>query len=142
MQKSKIKQGKWYQTTNGILQCIFIGKSQPKAKFAAAGASLWLSSKDVQYEIPEEDVPVPSQVQPPTVEKKRQSYSYGITADELHALIIADLKSHCKHMQMPLEMFDRIFTDNDGEAGRPLEQTIRLVVNAFAYGDVSERTGT
>jgi len=60
-------------------------------------------------------------------------YLYGITAGELHGRIIADLKSYCRHDGLDDAMFARIFTDNDGEAGRPLEQTIRLVVDAFRY---------
>ena len=58
---------------------------------------------------------------------------YRISADELHARVIADLKSYCEHQGLAPAMFARIFTDNSGESGRPLEQTIRLVINAFRY---------
>lgn len=45
---------------------------------------------------------------------------YGITADELHARVIADLRGYCEHLGLPT---DRI---GDGHQ-RPLEQTVRLV---------------
>ena len=45
---------------------------------------------------------------------------YGITADELHERIVADLHSYCSHHGIPTERWE-----NHHE--RPLEQTIRLV---------------
>ena len=60
---------------------------------------------------------------------------YGITADELHALMIDDLKAYCVHHGLDAKMIARIFLDNDGEAGRPLEQTVRLVIEAFRGRD-------
>lgn len=60
---------------------------------------------------------------------------YGISADELHEMIIDDLKDLCIHESVSAEMIARIFTDNDGERGRPLHQTIRLVLTAIRYKD-------
>lgn len=53
--------------------------------------------------------------------------SYGITADELHERIIEDMRAFCRHHGFEQEVVSRIF---DGEKGRPLEQTIRMVCRA------------
>lgn len=63
---------------------------------------------------------------------------YGITADQLDAAIIDDLQEYCAHNGMSKQMYDRIFKDNDGYKGRPICQTIRLVIEAFRYSQEQE----
>ena len=48
---------------------------------------------------------------------------YGITAEELHAIIIEDLRHHCEHWN--INLLPHVF---DNEQGRPLEQTIGMIL--------------
>lgn len=48
---------------------------------------------------------------------------YNITASELHAAIIEDLRAYCAHWGLDAGGLEN-------EAERPLEQTIRLVIAA------------
>jgi hypothetical protein len=55
--------------------------------------------------------------------------SYNITADELHARVIDDLRSFAKGTLSPEQMARAFAT----EQCRPLEQTIRMVCLMFRY---------
>ncbi|MDD4888662.1 MAG: hypothetical protein PHU85_01935 [Phycisphaerae bacterium] len=52
-----------------------------------------------------------------------QTRGYGITAGELHNCVIAAMVQHCEHIGLPTPWLD-------GEAGRPLDQTICMAITA------------
>lgn len=60
---------------------------------------------------------------------------YGITADELHDRIIEDLRYYCEWRGMSGKHISRIF---DNEKGRPIEHTIRLVIEISSYYEQPE----
>ena len=62
MQISKIKKDAWYQTKQGIGQCLAVGGTHPpKAKFNIVKplprGTVWLLPKEVEYELPKGDAP-------------------------------------------------------------------------------------
>src|SRR4051794_636295 len=64
MQIKQIKVDHWYQTNQGIGKCLNV--SAKSAKFELPSEIAWLTPKEVDYEIPKGDEPLPDERLMPT----------------------------------------------------------------------------